>query len=119
MTCLLAAPSFAEERDKLLSEPGIFGTFSAFQLDHDWWNMEKGARLPAIAEAKATFEKHREKLAIDTYLLRGLSDHADFMLRVHARELGDIQNFLVELLGHGSWEASEYHNCAQWDDQEG
>ena len=85
----------------MLSEPGIFGTFSAFQLDHDWWNMEKGARLPAIAKAKAVFDKYRDKLAIDTYLLRGLSDHADFMLRVHARELGDVQNFLVELLATG------------------
>lgn len=101
MVCLLAGPAIAEERDKLLSEPGVYGNFSAFQIDHDWWNMDKAVRLPAIAEAKAVFDKYREKLAIDTFLLRGLSDHADFMLRVHAREFGDIQSFLVDLLATG------------------
>jgi chlorite dismutase len=46
---------------------------------------------------KGVIEQHREKLAIDTYLLRGLSDHADFLLRVHATELKETQHFLVDL----------------------
>jgi chlorite dismutase len=42
-------------------------------------------------------EQHREKVAIDLYLLRGLSDHGDLMFRVHASELHDTQAFLVDL----------------------
>jgi chlorite dismutase len=36
-------------------------------------------------------------VAIDLYLLRGLSDHADLLFRVHAMELRDIQAFLLDL----------------------
>jgi chlorite dismutase len=42
-------------------------------------------------------EQHREKIAIDLYLLRGLSDQADLMFRVHAAELRDTQQFLMDL----------------------
>jgi len=48
---------------------------------------------------KGVVEQHREKLAIDLYLLRGLSDHADILFRVHAGEMRDIQRFLVDLQG--------------------
>jgi chlorite dismutase len=44
-------------------------------------------------------EQHREKLAIDLYLLRGLSDHADLLFRIHATELRETQQFLLDLQG--------------------
>lgn len=95
---LWVSPSNAGERDQLLSEPGIFATFAAFRADHDWWNLESAAKQAALAEAKSVLARHGEKLAIDAYLLRGLSDHADVMIRVHGRELRDIQSLIVDLL---------------------
>jgi chlorite dismutase len=90
--------SNATEREQLLTEPGIYATFAAFQADHDWWNLEPAAKQTALAEAKSVLARYGEKLAIDSYLLRGLSDHADVMIRVHGRELRDIQNLIVDLL---------------------
>jgi chlorite dismutase len=88
----------ATEREQLLTEPGVYATFAAFQADHDWWNLAPVAKQAALAEAKALLARHGEQLAIDTHLLRGLSDHADFMIRVHGRRLRDIQALLVDLL---------------------
>ena len=90
--------SNATEREQLLSAQGVFATFAAFQADHDWWNLDPAAKQTALAEAKSVMARHGEKLAIDSYLLRGLSDHADVMIRVHGRELRDIQHLMVDLL---------------------
>ena len=92
------SPSEATEREQLLTEPGIYATFAAFQADHDWWNLAPAAKQAALAEAKSLLARHGEQLAVDAYLLRGLSDHADIMIRVHGRQLRDIQALLVELL---------------------
>ena len=32
---LMGEPAQAADRDKLLSEPGVYGTFAAFQIDDD------------------------------------------------------------------------------------
>ena len=29
-------PVSAADREKLLTEPGVYGTFATFQMDHDW-----------------------------------------------------------------------------------
>ena len=95
----LGSFSQASEREQLLSETGVYGTFAAFQLDHDWGTLSPSAKQSALAEVKPIMARHSEKLAVDSYLLRGLSDHADLMIRVHGRELRDIQHFLGDLLG--------------------
>ncbi len=87
----------AADRDKLLTEPGVYGTFAAFRIDADWGKLEQPARIAHLTALKGVIEQHREKLAIDTYLLRGLSEHADILVRVHAAELKDTQQFLVDL----------------------
>jgi len=46
---------------------------------------------------KGVVEQHRQQIAIDVYLLRGLSDHADILFRLHSTELRDTQKFLVDL----------------------
>lgn len=89
----------ATERDTLLTDPGVYGTFASFQVDHDWWDLTGEARVIAVSEAKGLIEQFSNKIVIDSYLLRGLSDHADFMLRVHAHALADTQQFLTSLLG--------------------
>lgn len=102
LACCLAGPSAAAsaaDREKLLSEPGVYGTFAAFRIDSDWGRQDQAARIAQLTAMKGVIEQHREKLAIDTYLLRGLSDHADILVRVHAAELKDTQQFLVELQG--------------------
>lgn len=89
----------APDREKLLTDPGVYGTFAAYSLTDDWARKDGATRIALLTVLKGVVEQHREKLAIDLYLLRGLSDHADILFRVHATELGDIQRFLVDLQG--------------------
>jgi chlorite dismutase len=98
VSLLCGSRSFAAEREPLLTESGVYVTFAAFRADHDWWALEPAARQSALAETATVLVKYGEALAIDTYLLRGLSDHADLMIRVHGRELRDIQNLMGDLL---------------------
>lgn len=93
-----AADAPAADRDKLLSEPGIYGTFAAFRIDDEWGRLDRKTRQAQLNAFKGVVERHRDKLAIDTYLLRGLSDYADIMLRVHGTELKDSQQFLTDVL---------------------
>ncbi len=90
--------SQASDREKLLSDAGVYGTFAVFQIDDDWWKMDKATRASAVTAVKEVFQKHGEKIAIETYLSRGLSDRSDFFVRLHAAELVDSQNFLVDLM---------------------
>jgi chlorite dismutase len=88
----------AVEREKLLTDPGVYGTFAVFKIADEWWKMDKPARQAALSEVKSIFEKHTQKAAIDTYLLRGLSERADFFVRVHSTEILNNQNFLLDLM---------------------
>lgn len=95
----LAQPALAGvDREKLLNDPGVFATFAVFKVEDEWWTLDRPARAAATAEAKAVIQKHAEHIAIDAYLLRGLSDQADLLLRLHAGELLLNQNFLVDLM---------------------
>ena len=67
---LQGAAQAAPDREKLLSEPGVYGTFAVFQVDQDWWKLDKAARGAAAAEVEGVFQKHAELVAIDTYLDR-------------------------------------------------
>lgn len=87
----------AADRDKLLSEPGVYGTFAAFSLGEEWAKQDVKARIAHLTAMKGVVEQHREKVAIDVYLMRGLSDHADVLFRIHAAELRESQKFLVDL----------------------
>ena len=89
----------AADRDKLLSEPGVYGTFAAFRLDADWAKQGQTTRITQLLTLKGVVEQHREKMAIDVYLLRGLSDRADVLFRIHATELREAQEFLLDLQG--------------------
>ena len=87
----------ATDREKLLNEPGVYGTFATFRLSAEWAKEDQATRIAYLTVFKGVVEQHREKIAIDLYLLRGLSDHADLMCRVHAAELKDTQQFLADL----------------------
>src|SRR5947208_290864 len=89
----------AVDREKVLKDTGVYGTFAVFKVDGDWWKLDKAARSSAAAEVNAVFQKHAENVATDTYLLRGLSEKADFFVRVHSTEMLHNQNFLVDLMG--------------------
>src|SRR5947209_14358003 len=89
----------AVDREKLLKDTGVYGTFAVFKVDGDWWKLDKATRSSAAAEVNAVLQKHAENVATDTYLLRGLSEKADFFLRVHSTEMLHNQNFLVDLMG--------------------
>lgn len=89
----------AVDREKLLKDTGVYGTFAVFKVDDDWWKLDKSARGSAAAEVKAVFKKHADNVITDTYLLRGLVEKADFFVRVHSTEMLNNQNFLVDLMG--------------------
>lgn len=91
-------PAHAEvDRERLLAEVGIYGTFAVFVLDDEWSRLEPSTRIARLATLKGVVEQHRENVAIDVYLLRGLSDQADMLFRIHAMELRDAQEFLLDL----------------------
>lgn len=87
------------DREKLLKDPGVYATFAVFKVGDQWAQMEKEARASSVGDVKKVFEKHADKVAVDTYLLRGLSERADFFIRVHSKEMLDNQNFLVDFMG--------------------
>ncbi len=89
----------AADREKLLSEPGVYATFAAFKIDPEWWKLDQGARDAAVAAVRDVVHKHGERVAIDTYLLRGLSEHADVLFRSHSTDMIHNQTFLVDLTG--------------------
>jgi len=91
-------PCFAAaDRNTLLTEPGIYGTFATFRLDDAWMKQDQATRIGQLARLKGVVEQHREHIAVDLYLMRGLSDYADLMFRLHASELRETQRFLVDL----------------------
>ncbi len=94
---LLSGAQAAADREKLLTEPGIYGTFAVFTLDEEWAKQELSTRIAHLATFKGVVEQYREKVAIDLYLLRGLSDQADLLFRIHATELRETQDFLLDL----------------------
>jgi chlorite dismutase len=88
----------AADREKLLKDPGVYGTFAVFKVDADWRKLDRAAKAAAAAEFKAVFQKHGERVTADTFLLRGLVEKADFFVRVHATEILSNQNFLIDLM---------------------
>lgn len=92
-----ASASAGVDREKLLSDSGVYGSFAVFALDDQWGKLDSSIRIARLATLKGVVEQHRERVAIDLYLLRGLSDHADLLFRIHAMELRDIQAFLLDL----------------------
>lgn len=89
----------AVDKDKLAKDPGVYGTFVVFKVHDDWWRLDKAARMSAVAEFKSIFQKHADSVTADTYLLRGLTENADFFIRVHAMDMVSNQNFVVDLMG--------------------
>ncbi|RPH79518.1 MAG: hypothetical protein EHM80_07640, partial [Nitrospiraceae bacterium] len=46
---LVLVPSVqAAEQDKLLTEPGVYGTFAAFSLDADWGKQDQAVRIAQL-----------------------------------------------------------------------
>ena len=93
----LSDASAAADREKLLTETGMYGTFAVFTLDEEWVKQDPATRIVRLSSLKGVVEQHREHVAIDLYLLRGLSDHGDLLFRIHAAELRETQEFLLDL----------------------
>ena len=86
----------AADREKLLSDPSVYATFAAFKVDPEWWQLDKGMRDTAVAAVKDVVRKQGEHIAIDTYLLRGLSEHADVLFLTNSSDRFPNQTFLVD-----------------------
>ena len=57
--------------EKLLTEPGVYGTFAAYSFDEEWAKEDEATRIAHLTVLKGVVEQHREKIAIDLYLMRG------------------------------------------------
>jgi len=93
----VSLPYAAADRGKPLSEPGVYGIFAGFSLDEEWAKEDQAMRISRLTVLRGVAEQHREKVAIDLYRMRRLSDHADPVFRTHVAELRDVQKFLVDL----------------------
>lgn len=89
----------AMDREKLLTDPGVYGSFAVFKVDHEWWKLNQEVRRNVVGEVHAVFQKYADSVAADTYLLRGLSEKADFFVRLHSTEMRNNQNLLMDLMG--------------------
>lgn len=98
---MACAPSVGAEvdRERLLKEPGVYATFAVFKVGEDWWKMDRDARTKAVVDVKRLFQKHADAVIVDTYLLRGLSEKADFFIRIHSNEMIHNQNVLIDFMG--------------------
>ena len=87
------------DREKLLKEPGVYATFAVFKVGDQWSQIDQQAKAGAVEEVKRVFQRHADKVSVDTHLVRGLSEKADFFFRVHSKEMIANQNFLVDFMG--------------------
>lgn len=94
----LSVTAQAADREKLLSDQGVFGTFAVFAVDDAWWRLDREARAKVGEEIKGVLSKHGEQVVADLYLLRGLSDRADVMLRLHSTELARHQQLVLDFM---------------------
>jgi len=88
----------AADRDKLLSDAGVSATFATFKIDPDWWKLDKNSQATGVAAVKDVVQKHSENIAVDVFLMRGLSEHADLLFRLHSTDMIQNQNFLLDLM---------------------
>lgn len=93
------APAKAEaDREQLLKESGVYATFAVFKASDQWWQMEPQSRASASADVKKIMERYADRLTADVHLLRGLSERADILIRIHSKEMIHNQNFLLDLM---------------------
>lgn len=86
------------DREQLSKEAGVYATFAVFKASEPWWQMEPHARAAASADVKKILEKYADRLVADVYLMRGLSERADILIRVHSKAMIHNQNFLLDVM---------------------
>ena len=109
-TALTQVAGAQVDREKLLKEPGVYGTFAVFKVGDHWWQMDHDAKSGAAAEVKTVFQKHADKVIVDTYLLRGLSEKADFFRQGSFQRSAQQPEFFVRLHGHHVWQSSDEYS---------
>lgn len=78
------------DRAKVLTDTGVFGIFSVLKLRPEWSRLPAAARQAAAGEVTKVLAAH-ERVIVDAYLTRGLSEKADYLYRVHAYDLAEAQ----------------------------
>ena len=86
------------DRERLLSALGVFVTFAVFSRDDEWRRMNPAERAAAGSAVRQVVGGHSSRVLVETYLARGLSDLADLFVRLHARDLSQNQDFLVDFM---------------------
>lgn len=83
------------ERAKILTDTGVFGVYSIYKLRPEWTKLSAASRQGALAEVHKVLDTH-ERVLVDAYLSRGLSEKADYFLRFHAYDLEEAQQCIAD-----------------------
>jgi chlorite dismutase len=86
------------DREQLSKGTEVYATFATFKASEQWWQIERHARAAASADVKKILERYVDRLTADVYLMRGLSERADILIRIHSNEMIHNQNFLLDML---------------------
>lgn len=78
----------------MLDEPGVVGVFAAFTVTQTATARESPEITPD--EVTDLLSGYEDEVLVDAYVTEGLTPEADYMLRIHARELTTAQAFLRE-----------------------
>lgn len=86
------------DREQLSKEAGVYATFAVFKASEQWWQTEPQARAAASADVKKILEQYADRLTADVYLMRGLSERADILIRIHSKAMIQNQNVLLDVM---------------------
>lgn len=86
------------DRDQLLKEAGVYATFAVFKASEQWWQIQPQSRASVNSDIKKILEKYADRLTADVYLLRGVSERADILIRIHSKEMIHNQNFMLDVM---------------------
>lgn len=79
----------------LLDETGVVGLFAAYEFDRRHPSEDVEVATEAVVDV-LDGEHGSDDVLVDTYLLSGLTPGADYLVRIHARELTTAQDVLQE-----------------------
>ena len=78
----------------MLTEGGVFGSFSTFKLSHHDISDEKREQIHR--ELRSLVSSYQGKILVEAYLTSGLSSKSDFVLRLHSNDVAEMQSFLLQ-----------------------
>ena len=109
----------AADRDKLLSEPGVYGTFAAFTFDEDWAKAGPSDSYRAIdgteGSGRTASRAYCDRSLFDARIVRSRATCCFACMRPSCAR----PNSFSRSSGQPLWQASQDGRSYAWTDQEG